>query len=548
MSDSARILFVTSNGTGLGHLTRSMAIARRLGGGIEPLFFTLSAAASVVRELGFPVEYMATHGSPGAGNDLRWSRRLGPRLRAAIAEAKPRALVFDGILPYDPLVAEMRAVPLAIWCRRGLWRRGASAGPLAQSDRFDAVLEPGDFAADRDRGPTAARRGGVRVVPPIVFCDDEELLPRADAERELGLAPGQTSVLVQLGQGPEVAGAVARCLRALAGRAGVQVAAVSSVIEALGDVPDGVVHLRSTFPMSRYYAAFDGAVSAAGYNAFHELVRFGVPSLFVPMERETDDQEARARHAEAAGVGLAAAGPGDPGLEGQLEALLDAKRRGAMRDRLRELRPENGAGEAARWLAGLVEAAGGERRRLESGRRGGGRRGAGRSGGASGSGQRGGRGSGRSAGTPRARRLRRGLAWLASVPATLRRLARQTISMPRPRALVVALGVDGEELERGVAEALAALPDPPERVLVVTDSLRIGPLRALGVGVEHVPAPGGRQPALAGGDYASFLRRRLGLILTARPRLERAIPVGEVPADLLAAATERPRRRARLLR
>ena len=26
-----RILFITSNGTGLGHLTRSMAIARRLG-------------------------------------------------------------------------------------------------------------------------------------------------------------------------------------------------------------------------------------------------------------------------------------------------------------------------------------------------------------------------------------------------------------------------------------------------------------------------------------------------------------------------------------
>jgi predicted glycosyltransferase len=31
-----RILFTTSTGTGLGHLTRSMAIARRLDAGIEP--------------------------------------------------------------------------------------------------------------------------------------------------------------------------------------------------------------------------------------------------------------------------------------------------------------------------------------------------------------------------------------------------------------------------------------------------------------------------------------------------------------------------------
>ncbi len=145
-------------------------------------------------------------------------------------------------------------------------------------------------------------------------------------------------------------------------------------------------------------------------------------------------------------------------------------------------------------------------------------------------------------------RLRRAGAWLASVPRTLVRLGRQSVSNPHPRTLVVALGVSGAELERGVAAALDETPDPPERVLVVTDSLRIGPLRALGVGVEHVPAPGERQAALAGGDYESFLRRRLGLILARRPRLQRALAVGEVPDDLLEAATARPRRRARLLR
>ena len=152
-----RILFVTSNGTGLGHLTRSMAIARRLIPTRAALLHALGAAP-VVREMGFPVEYMASHGSPGAGTDWRWSRRLGPRLRAAIAEATPRALVFDGILPYDPLLAAMRPVPLTVWSRRGLWRPGASAVPLRAPSRFDAVLEPGEFAAAEDRGPTGPRR------------------------------------------------------------------------------------------------------------------------------------------------------------------------------------------------------------------------------------------------------------------------------------------------------------------------------------------------------------------------------------------------------
>ena len=59
-----RILFTTSNGTGLGHLTRSMAIARRLPDAVEPLFLTLSAAAPVVEQMGFPVEYVASYATP----------------------------------------------------------------------------------------------------------------------------------------------------------------------------------------------------------------------------------------------------------------------------------------------------------------------------------------------------------------------------------------------------------------------------------------------------------------------------------------------------
>src|SRR5215212_5085531 len=192
MAMRERIMFVSSNGTGLGHLTRSMAIARRLDAGFESLFVTLSRAAPVVRDMGFPVEYAASHGSPGAGSDFRWSRRTSARLKAAIGEAQPRILVFDGILPYDPLLAAMRRVPVTVWCRRGLWQRRASTAPLTRSDLFDAVLEPGEFS-----GPTSARRSEAHQVAPIVFLDDAEILPRAEAQRELGLDPGKPAILVQ---------------------------------------------------------------------------------------------------------------------------------------------------------------------------------------------------------------------------------------------------------------------------------------------------------------------------------------------------------------
>jgi hypothetical protein len=71
---------------------------------------------------------------------------------------------------------------------------------------------------------------------------------------------------------------------------------------------------------------------------------------------------------------------------------------------------------------------------------------------------------------------------------------------------------------------------------VITDSLDFAPLRRAGVGFEHVPARGERQPDLAGGDYDSFLRSRLELILAERPRPRRAIAIGAADEAALQAA------------
>ncbi len=189
----------------------------------------------MVREHGFPVEYVASYATPGAGSDWRWSRRLRARLRAAIAEAAPRLVVFDGAHPYQALID-------------ALGRRSRHARGLVPAADVAAGLQPGGArphassstpCSSRASWPSARTAGRpwragdeAHRVGPIVFCEAAELVPRADAERELGLEPGKVNVLVQLGQGPEVAGAVTRCLDHLAGRGDVQVAALSSTIAA----------------------------------------------------------------------------------------------------------------------------------------------------------------------------------------------------------------------------------------------------------------------------------------------------------------------------
>lgn len=500
--DRQRILFFTSNGTGLGHLTRSMAIGRRLGERFEPLVFTLSAAAPVVRDQGLPVEFSASYRTPGAGTEWRWSRRLRGRARAAIAEAKPSLVVFDGAHPYLGFLDALRAErPRAVWCRRAMWKPGANRAALPRAAAFDAVLEPGELAGEADRGPTVARRDRAERVGPIVYLDRSELRPRVEAERELGLEPGATNVLVALGQGGEVRAASERCVRHLAARVGVQVAVLESAIAAGLDVPAGIVHLRSTYPMSRNYAAFDLVVAAAGYNAFHELLELGVPTLFVPIARETDDQAARASWAAAADLARAVTAPDAPELEAELDRLLDPLERGRILGRLAELPRATGAAEAAAWLADMAS----EVADLAAPRPAGARRNWHLPG-----------------GSPR-----EAAEFIARVPRGVAALGKQILTSPRPpRTVILSLGLAGEDLERELSAALARTPDPPERVLVVTDSLDFDPLRRAGVGFEHVPAAGERQPELAGGQYDSFLRRRLALILAERRRPRRTMGIG----------------------
>jgi hypothetical protein len=87
----------------------------------------------------------------------------------------------------------------------------------------------------------------------------------------------------------------------------------------------------------------------------------------------------------------------------------------------------------------------------------------------------------------------------------------------------VAIGIDGD-VPDAVRSVLAQIPERPERVLVITDQLAALPgLRALGVGIEHVPAAGSRQAELAGMPYERFVRRRLELIAAERPRPRRTL-------------------------
>lgn len=322
-------LLVTSNGTGMGHLSRQLAVGLAGRPVADAVLFSHSIALPTVSAQGLPGEYC-----PGPDRAwvpaADWPHYLRDRLLAIIDEIGADIVAFDGVAPYRGLyLARSRAkhVPF-VWFRRGMWKRGANEGQLWKSDLFDAVIEPGDLAAMDDPGATADRNDAIRV-PPVTLLDVIPQVERSEAAAALGLDPTRPTLLVTLGSGRlgEVASPAAIVLDGFDRHPEWQVAVTRSGIAHrfvnLTDRPS-VVELQGVYPLVRYLKAFDAAVSAAGYNAVHEIVADGLPTLLVPnTETRTDDQVTRATSLARRGLCLTASPDSPADLAAAVDRLCD---------------------------------------------------------------------------------------------------------------------------------------------------------------------------------------------------------------------------------
>ena len=357
---ASRVLLVSSNGAGVGHLMRLLAYARRAGDGVEPLFLTFSQGGQVVDDEGYLVEYLASRSLSGA-RAVVWHPMLRARIGELIERYDVRAVVFDGTWPYQGILdaaADHPHVQL-IWSRRAMWREGVTNPVLEhERDRFDLVIEPGELAGDDDRGATRRFRKQARRVAPVTLLDVADLASREEARAELGLDPDRPAALVHLGAGniDDPSSVLAQVVSRLGRQPELQVRVTRSIIsERQVDLPDNVASI-SVYPLARVLPAFDLAIAAPGYNSFHELSMAAVPTVYVPnLLTSTDDQGARARYAQRVGIGLSLPEPDPTSIDRALTELLDPARRRRMHERALARRADNGAGAAMQAIAELLE-------------------------------------------------------------------------------------------------------------------------------------------------------------------------------------------------
>jgi hypothetical protein len=329
VSPGPRVTLVTSNGWGLGHLSRQLAIALAIGDRADVTMFSFSRGLPLAGQFGIRSEYCPSYNSPWIPRQ-RWNRYVEARFEAFVEEVNPDVVLFDGVAPYHGIINALLGFPSVSfgWLRRGMWLHSRNDVQLAKSSAFDFVIEPGDIAASADTGPTAGL-DSMRV-PPVSLLEVVPMLGREEAAAALDLDPARPSVLFGIGSGQPGEAEEARqaALDRALGQSGWQVGAVTSPLSA-GESTNSsdAVPISGVYPLMRYLSAFDAAISAAGYNSVHELMPAWVPSLFVPKSAsQTDDQIARATYLAEHDLALVAMDHDLDGVRNQVKRLLSDER------------------------------------------------------------------------------------------------------------------------------------------------------------------------------------------------------------------------------
>lgn len=355
-----RVLFYAVDGLGLGHVTRLLAIARKLRllkPDAEIVFFTSSEAEDVIFREGFAAFKVPSRSlrSRARIRPATYARMLHTVTLNLMASYHPHVLVVDTF----PSGTLQELLPVLRWDSRRVFvfrvqRPEAAHSPVMQSalQLYDLVLiphQPGEVDVPVPEGVETIWTG------PTLIRDREDALPREEARRRLGL-PGEAPVVyVTFGGGGDASmdEALRSTVEALTGQ-GVHLAVARAPLYRgeLPTTPD--VTIVSHYPMAELYAAFDAAVSAAGYNSSMELLHHGVPTVLVPFPRQVDDQHARARALADAGAALCLERLATEEIRSAVQQVLSPERALAQREAGRRLVAQNGAHRAAEAIAALL--------------------------------------------------------------------------------------------------------------------------------------------------------------------------------------------------
>jgi UDP:flavonoid glycosyltransferase YjiC (YdhE family) len=306
-ADEAPVLFMPTNGVGLGHAQRCCLVAAAMRQRDKVRFAAFPSCLGLISRRGFPATPLVSRSDEHAdayANDIVNYRRLGT------AVARGGVFVFDGGYVFDSIFRTIHERALrGIWIRRGLWQAAHRTWKMADRERaFAQIIQPGEVFPELD--DALSFRPEVHRVGPIVNHHILTAAGRAALRDRLRQQPGLPEgrlVVSMLGAG-------------VAADRTAHVQAIAAQVERMDDVRHLVVVWPGATVAPQLYGwsrttvvqteratelmqAADAVVSAAGYNSVGEVLYHRLPAILLPQMSPTqDDQTRRARAAAERGL------------------------------------------------------------------------------------------------------------------------------------------------------------------------------------------------------------------------------------------------------
>ena len=349
LSERNCVVMFPTNGVGFGHFTRMLALAKYMkkeDSTLEVIFFTTMPTLHLLKPYGIPAHHIS--GSPyfDEMSTIEWNGLLEEELSICLEAHRPKQFIFDGAFPYRGMLNAIKSRPEldSIWMRRGTFRRGKSI-PVDSISHFDLIIHPEDSISMKSS--EVEHEVPSITCSPITLIEPGEQLPKSQARRRLDLPQDATVVYVQIGAGEinDINSEIRLTVDALIQHDGVHIVLGESMLGERLDVDLPNVHILRDYPNTLYFNAFDCSIQAGGYNSFHEVRRFGMPTLFYPnLFTGMDDQLARCLVSVEEGWGQVLEHRDEQSITVAIEELLNRAGKSA------PLSVESGAIELAKQL------------------------------------------------------------------------------------------------------------------------------------------------------------------------------------------------------
>jgi predicted glycosyltransferase len=359
-----KVLFYAINGTGLGHLSRLLAIARPMRDLLEALghlpdlrFLTTSEGSAAAHD--FPVYKLPSKSAAGNLPQAEFAASSKLLISHLVAQFSPHVLVTDTLAEgsYGEVSFLLSYVGAAVFVDR---HKDAAVTSSEVYRRhvvlYQKVIVPDDLdSAARYPVPRGTKQhfvGSIHGFRPAWATPPEQVRANFNVD------PDHRLIYLSAGGGSDSREGLEHLIHALAQDPH------NHLLVGYGPLHRGAaIYRRNVVPLfsaeaRQMFPGVDAAVSAAGYNSYHELLAAKVPTLFYAQRKGMDRQDERI----ALGMQQGWHGALDSDLlslqpetlRARLEDILQGSKRASILQALNRRIEAQGALKAAVEILGLV--------------------------------------------------------------------------------------------------------------------------------------------------------------------------------------------------